>query len=373
MHAKRWSRSGAIITTMMVAFVLFATSFTRAATVPFSNSTLHRARLKVRWQMPLGLGVRTHDRIAHVWLLGKSVFVLTRYGYLICLNASSGSIRWTQQYAVRGQATLEPVNYGKKHLLIIAGSKLLVVSKADGSVTKSQALKFAPSTRPVISNGRMFIGSYHNRMYALSPHIPLFMHWAQYSSGDAFLSRPVVLDGMLVCGSQNGHVWGHLATDGSGGWRRTLSGAVDANLGTDGHRVFVPCLNHNLYAINASTGIAPWITRLPGRLDHQPVMFGKRLMICTGGAGLISLNPASGVIQWGPVSRVKRIVGKIGHRIAAAGRNGLLIISPADGAVIYTAVASAPCVYAKSTVSKRIYVASTNGFLMALVRRYPLD
>ena len=373
MHAKRWSRSGAIIITMVVACAMFVTTFARAATVPFSNSALHRARLKVLWQMPLGLGARTHDRIAHVWLLGKNVFVLTQYGYLICIKASSGAIRWTQQYAVRGQATLEPVNYGKKHLLIIAGSKLLVISRSDGSVMKSQTLKFAPSTRPVISNDRMFIGSYHDRMYALSTHIPLFMYWAQYSSGDAFLSRPVVLDGMVVCGSQNGYVWGHLATDGSGGWRRTLSGAVDAALSTDGRRVFVPCLNHNLYAINASTGIAPWITRLPGRLDHQPVMFGKRLMICTGGAGLLSLNPRSGEIQWGPVAGVKQIVGKIGHRVAAACRSRLLIVSPADGDVIYSAAASTPCVYAKSTVSKRIYVASTDGFLMALVRRYPLN
>ena len=373
MHAKRWSRSGAAMMIVVVASITLITTFARAATAPFSNSVLHHARLKVLWQMPLGLGPRTHDRITHVWLLGKNVYVLTKYGYLICINASSGSIQWTQQYAVRGQATLEPISYGKNHLLIVAGSKLLVVSKADGSVTKSQTLKFAPSTRPLISNGRMFIGAYHDRMYVLSPHIPIFMHWAQFSRGDAFLSRPIVLDGMMVCGSQDGRVWGHIATDGSGGWRRLLSGSVVADLGTDGHLVFVPCLNHNLYAINASTGLAPWITRLPGRLTHQPVMFGKRLTICTGGAGLISLNPTTGSIQWGPVVGVKRIVGEVGHRIAASGRNQLLIISPADGDVIYRATESTPCVYAKSTVSKRIYVASTNGFLLALVRRYPLD
>jgi outer membrane protein assembly factor BamB len=357
----------------MVAAVCFAATSAQAAVVPFSGPALHRARLKVRWELPLGLGRHSHDRIDHVWLLGKNVFVLTQYGYLICINGSSGAIRWTQDYTVRGQKTFEPVNYGKKHLLIIAGSKVLIVNRVDGTVAKSQALKFAPSTRPVISDDRMFIGSYHDRMYVLSPHIPLFMQWAQYSRGDAFLSRPLVLDGMVVCGSQNGHVWGHLATDGSSGWRRLLSGAVDANLGTDGRLVFVPCLNHNLYALNAGTGIAPWIARLPGRLVHQPVMFGKRLLICSGGAGLISLDRSTGRIQWGPVPGIERVVGKIGHRIAAAGSAGISILSPADGNVIYTARASAPCVYAKTTSSKRIYVASTSGFLMALVRRYPLN
>ena len=111
-------------------------------------------------------------------------------------------------------------------------------------------------------------------------HLPEHFEACTVQSGDAFLSRPVVLDGMVVCGSQNGYVWGHLATDGSGGWRRTLSGAVDAALSTDGRRVFVPCLNHNLYAINASTGIAPWITRLPGRLDHQPEHFEACTVQC---------------------------------------------------------------------------------------------
>lgn len=372
MHTKRWSCSGATILTVMVCF-LFTTTLVRGASIPFSNTALHQARLKVLWQMPLGLGVRHHDSIAHVWLLQKRLYVLTRDGYFICIRASSGTILWTQKYTPRGQATLEPVNYSKKRLLVVSGSKILIVKKSDGTVIKSQSLKFAPSTQPVISNDRMFIGSYHNRMYALSPHLPLFMHWAQYSRGDAFTSRPVILKGMFVCGSQNGYVWGHIATDGSSGWRRILSGAVDAALGTNRHLVFVPCLNHNLYAINATTGIAPWITRLPGRLVHQPVMFGKRLLICTGGSGLLCLNPSSGEIQWGPVAGAQRVVGKIGRRIAAATAHGLLIISPIDGDVVYHAAASTPCIYAKSTSAKRIYLSSTDGFLMALVRRYPLD
>jgi outer membrane protein assembly factor BamB len=372
MHAKRWSRSSAAILMVMVG-CLFATSLTRGAIVPFSNASLHKARLKVLWEMPLGLGARTHDRIARLWLVGNKVYVLTRYGFLICIKASSGTILWTQKYTARGQATLEPILYGKKRLLIVSGSKVLIVNKDDGTVAKSEALKFAPSTRPLISNDRMFIGAYHNRMFVLSPHLPLFMQWAQYSRGDAFLSRPVVLNGMAVCGSQNGHLWGHIATDGSSGWRRELSGAIDANLGTDGRLVFVPCMNHNLYAVNAATGIAPWITRLPGRLTHQPVMFGKQLLICTGGAGLFSLDPATGHIQWGPVTGVGRVVGRIGRRIAAAAPGKLLIISPVDGDVVYQAVAMTPCVYAKSTSSPRVYVSSTRGVLMALVRRYPLD
>ncbi len=372
MHGMRWSRSSATILMVMVC-CLFTTNLTRGAAAPFTSAALHKARLKAYWQMPLGLGARTHDRISHLWLLGKKVYVLTRYGYFICINASSGTILWTQKYTARGQTTMEPVTYGKKRLLIVSGSKILIVKKSDGSVIKSQALKFAPSTRPVISNDRMFIGSYHNRMYVLSPHLPLFMQWAQYSRGDAFLSRPVVLNGVVICGSQNGHLWGHIATDGSSGWRRTLSGAVNANLGTDGQLIFVPCMNHNLYAINASTGIAPWITHLPGRLDHEPVMFGKQLLVCTGGAGLFSLKPSSGQIQWGPVAGVTRVVGKIGRRIAAAAGGKLLIISPIDGGVVYRMAAATPCVYAKSTSSQRIYVASTSGYLMALVRRYPLN
>ncbi len=371
MRAKRWSYASLLACSVICLSLAFAPP-SRGAPAPFTDGALHHARLKALWQLPLGLGNHSRDRISHLWLVGKKLFALTHFGFLICVNASSGTIAWTQEYATRGQGTFEPVPYGKNQLLIVSGGKMLVVNAADGTVTKSQTLRFAPSTRPRIGSDRLFIGAFHDRLYSLSTHIPLFMQWAQYSRGDAFLSRPVVLDGMIVCGSQKGFLWGHIATDGSDGWRRILSGAVVANLGTDGKLVFVPCLNHNLYAVRPSSGIAPWITHLAGRLDHKPVMFAKHLLICTGDTGLFSLSPSTGQIQWGPAAGVERVVGKIANRIAAVTSAGRLeIISSADGTVIYHAKAKTKCLFAASTHSSTVYAASTRGYLMAIVRRYP--
>ncbi len=346
------------------------------------RATARNTGLHTLWQIPIGLTPADRDRVLHLARVGSLVFVLTARGYLVGINAADGTIRGSTKVPGEGDLVKGIVRFGRHQVLLTALGELLDMNTRTGKMVHRQVLKFAPGTAPLVTPAGIFIGDLAGQMHALSAKFPLYGQWFQEAAGDSFQTNPVLagrrsrrLDkasGRLVFVSRQGVLWGRDPADGQGGWRRRLGGRVTVGGLTAGDGlVFVPCLDHKLYAIDPESGMAPWIIHLPGRLDHRPRVCGKKLLIASGGAGLFCLAAASGRRLWGPVRGVGDVIARNGSTLVAVTQRGdLALLNLKNGATVGAAPLRGAALFAENPYQKNsFYVAAWDGRVAALILR----
>ena len=337
--------------------------------VPESESL--EAGIRENWQIPLGFSNRHPDGVAAIWPEGKAVYVATKRGFLISVNAHAGTINWDAKPAGLGQTMSRPMRYAKGQIMILADGYAKIVSVASGRVIKSMNLRKAPGGEPILFNGRLLLGASYGGFYGLSSSFPDTVRWAQYSRDDSFVSNPVVAkNGSVTFASTRGYVWNKDATDGVGAWKRILGSSVTAPLSTNNKLVFVPCHNDNLYAFSVANGRCPWILHLPGQLNTRAVPEGKLVLIISSSAGLYGISAATGLKIWGPVAQIKEIVAIAGDRVLAADtHNNLRILRISTGRELAHVRIPYAAFYANNIAGAVVYLVTTHGQLVSLAMR----
>lgn len=327
--------------------------------------------IKELWQIPLGFSRRHPDAVTQIWPLGKAVYVTTRRGFLISVSAHAGTINWDAKPARSGHTIARPVLVSKKTIMILALGHAKVMSIASGRVLKSSLLAVAPGTSPILSSGRLLVGGAYGGFYGLSSDFPGTVRWAQLSNNDSFTSQPVLTsNGSVTFGSMRGYVWNKNATDGTGVWKRTLGGGVQAPLSSNDKLIFVPCRDGNLYAFDVFNGQCPWIIHLAGRLDSRAVPEGKQVLIASGGVGLYSISIVTGLKTWGPVKGIKKIAAISHGRIIAAGSdNDLHILSEKSGRELAKVRIPYARFFAMNAAGSVVYLVTSHGELAALAMK----
>ncbi len=360
-----------------IAVVLLASAVCRAATgkayaVPLlSRATSSAANLQLRWQTPIGLSSSNRDHVVNLWHVGDMVYVLTSKSYIVAIDASNGTVRWTRQIHGMNAAISRPVVSGPHQIIVLSSSAAHYLNTRTGATQTQAKLPFPPGTYPVLIPGsRLLIGSLNEGFNALSAVPPFFPEWTEDSPGDSYISTPVVASSTVIFGSRLGYLWGRIPTDGNHGWKRTLEGGIRAPLTANDSLAFVPCLDNNLYAVDPQSGVSPWVRHLPGILAHRAGISGKKLLIITGGKGLFSLNSSNGKILWGPVPGVARIVARKGATIYASTVSGnLKMINIGSGRVTDSAVLNGAKFFAYNATTPTIFVASKYGRVAAIKPR----
>ena len=336
-----------------------------------SESQSLQAGIQENWQIPLGFSRRHPDAVAAIWPEGKAVYVATRRGFLISINARVGTINWDAKPARLSQTMSRPMLYAKGQIMILANGYAKIISVASGRVLKSMPLRKAPGARPILFNGRLLLGASYGGFYGLSSSFPDTVRWAQYSRNDSFVSDPVLAkNGSVTFASTRGYVWNKDATGGTGTWKRILGAAVTAPLSTNNKLVFVPCHNDNLYAFNVANGRCPWILHLPGQLNSQAVPVGKLVLIISSTTGLYGISVATGLKVWGPVTHIKKIAAIAGNRLFAVdNHNNLRLLRIGTGRELAHIRIPTAVFYADNSAGSVVYLVTTHGQLVSVAMR----
>ena len=332
------------------------------AAAPISKAAAKKAGFERLWELPVGLGAHTGDSVAKLWQLGNNIIVLTRHGYMVCIRAHVGTIRWTIKIPGTAGSISQPKPFAKDQFMLLVSGHLLILDSRNGAIIHNKSLHLAPGTNPIMKDNTILIGSLHDRMYALSANWPPRQLWFQLDRGDSFITDPVVVDGSVVFGSRNGIIFSRELSDGTGGWKRPVGGHLLANPVVAHGVVYFPCMDSNVYAINAETGLSPWIARLPGELEFSPVVLKNHLLVPTGGVGLFSLSIKTGLKQWGPIPHGFRIVGRKGSEIFVATTDGNIVVANVvTGHVLKSLAYDQASVFLRNSKTSRIFLASVNG------------
>ena len=332
------------------------------AAAPISKEAAKKAGFEQLWELPVGIGSHTGDSVAKLWQLGNNLIVLTRHGYMVCIRAQVGTIRWTIKIPGTADSISRPEPFATNQFMLLVSGHMLILDSRNGKIVYDKSLGMAPGTNPILKDNTILIGSLHDRMYAFSANWPPRQLWFQLDRNDSFVTDPLVVGENVVFGSRNGIIYARDLADGTGGWKRHVGGHLLASPAAANGVVYFPSMDSNVYAVDADTGLSPWITRLPGELEFSPLILNNHLLVPTGGVGLFSLSMKTGLKQWGPVRNGFCIVGRRGGEIYVATTNGTVAaVNLATGHVLKTMAYDAPSVFMRNSKTSDIFMASVNG------------
>lgn len=124
--------------------------------VPPDQAALDRLRLATEWTSYLPLEGR-RDGIAMVQVVDESqIYVQTRAGLLVAVDARTGGIQWTQRYAT-GYVDVHQVAVTDRLVVAASIDRLYAFQRADGFIVLDQPLTGYVSTGPTVSVGKAYV------------------------------------------------------------------------------------------------------------------------------------------------------------------------------------------------------------------------
>jgi outer membrane protein assembly factor BamB len=191
------------------------------------------------------------------------------------------------------------------------------------------------------------------------------------SSREGVNSSPVVADGAVYVGSDDGRVWSFTANGGAVRWSTRTRGPIRSSPAVSGDTVYVGSDDGRIYALSTRTGRVRWSRGLGGRVTGSPLVVGDRVFIGSRGGTFFALDADTGRTKW------RRTTWAVWD--AAAYADGTVFVGSDHGKVfafaattgrtkwvvdVWGRVRSTPAIH-----GERVYVGTDMGTLYALDRR----
>jgi outer membrane protein assembly factor BamB len=205
---------------------------------------------------------------------GDSIYTVSGFGQLDALNAANGNTLWgvaVETTSVGGgglgcsaSSTVVPV-YGNMSIngdqLYIGGYNGKVYTfNVNTRISNSVVLDTDDSKPivggPVVSQGKVFVGSSNGSLYALDG-VSLSEIW-QFTTGNKIWSTPAVDKGIVFIGSFDKKIYAVDAVTGKEKWSFVTQGAILSTPVIDGGTVYVASFDRSIYALDEATGNLKW-------------------------------------------------------------------------------------------------------------------
>ena len=132
--------------------------------------------------------------------------------------------------------------------------------------------------------------------FVLSPSTVgnLNLRW-KYTAGDAIVSSPAVVNGVVYVGSFDRNVYALNATTGAILWTYTTGGEVWSSPAVVNGVVYIGSTDNNVYALDARTGARLWQYPTGFYVYSAPAVVDGVVYIGSGDKNLYALNASTGV------------------------------------------------------------------------------
>ena len=129
----------------------------------------------------------------------------------------------------------------------------------------------------------------------------------RFSTSGPVRSTPLLTEGMLLVGSDDGIVYALDSEKGTLLWKRDLQGALPCRPAAMDKQAFFLTRSGNLYALDTSDGKILWTHEVgpfpiyENGWDYflpSPVLAGGRLLLLTPAGEVTALDPQSGKLLW---------------------------------------------------------------------------
>jgi len=348
----------------------------RHSMLPTSRE-LDRMGLEMAWWSQATLDPRS-DLLVSLTADEDAVFAQSRTGIVTAFDAETGERLWARLLGTPNAGSF-PVASNDQQALIATGMNMFAVDKRTGKIDWQLNLPHHPSTAPGIDDTQAYIGTLDGSAYAFDletirdlyeeQRLPEWSNVAQvwrYQTGAELTSPPISTGRNVIFAGLDGSVYSISQGDGSLTFQFETNGPIRTPIGRNHDSLFIASDDVRFFCINIDNGRLRW-TFVPGLpIRKQPRIVGESVFVAPERGGLYSLATETGLINWHQI-RATEFLAATDNRVYAMDDLGhLLVLSPADGAIVSTL----PLRCANLTVSNdrtdRVYLASSTGTVVAL-------
>lgn len=218
----------------------------------------------------------------------------------------------------------------------------------DNGITPTNVLKWSSTTQdavyatPAVENGRVFVGSNDNFMYAYNATTGAVL-W-DFDAGGDIDSSAAVVNGVVYFGSYDHKVYALDAANGGDHWVPfTTSNIIRSSPAVAGGYIYIGNDDGVIYAINAETGEERWhnstnTTPMPpfSGMHSSPAVANGNVYVGSEDSKIYALNATTGVRLWSYTTGSPIISSP------AVDANGIVYIGSQDG-YLYALDAEVSC------------------------------
>jgi outer membrane protein assembly factor BamB len=263
-------------------------------------------------------------------IYGDRIYQLGDSAKLTAYDKHNGHVVWQKRFG-RLSASTPAVTSDSLYATILQSGhpgvpgRLVALNSATGALRWSRGLPSPSESSPLIDDGRIFFGSQDGTVYALDAHTGRQI-WT-YHAGGAVKASPTLSGGLLYFGDYSGHVQAISEQTGRRVWRSgsegTLlgSGTFYSTAAVVYGRVFLGNTDGRVYAYDAASGRLDWAVQTGAYVYASPAVtnapgLGPTLFLGSYNGTFYAFNARSGAISWhfnahGRISGSATIVGRI--------------------------------------------------------------
>jgi outer membrane protein assembly factor BamB len=226
-------------------------------------------RLEYLWSLPMDRPVSKGD----IWVHRDIILLLADRSVLYCIRKRDGVPMWAIEL---GAAPLYPPAVGARTVYAFVQNTFIGIDRSRGEVVWRINPGFAPSATPCVSEPNLYIPAWDKRVYAvevatdkrvfyggrteeaLTTTEYRFRELWHKTTGGYVLGTPVLLDGFLYFGSEDGYLYA-VSQDGEDRYNTQTQGPIRAPVVSRGANVYVGSSDFSAYAFDRLTGKKQWV------------------------------------------------------------------------------------------------------------------
>lgn len=262
----------------------------------------------------------------------KSLFIVRYDGTVQCIYKDTGKIRWSKH--VGSLAASSPMLDVKGERLYVtllerpngSGGRVVSLNTRQGRVEWSRDLPGRSESSPILSNGTLYFGSENGTVYGLKARTGA-VRWTYRASGPVKAAL-ALKDGKLYFGDYAGRFYALRAATGKLVWEAKTKGArfgfasgrFYGNAAVSNGRVFIGNVDGYVYSFSAANGELAWRTKTNGYVYASPSIGpgpgGKPTVFIGSYDGTFyALDARSGAVRWrkatgGAISGGSTVLGR---------------------------------------------------------------
>lgn len=217
-------------------------------------------------------------------------------------------------------------------------------------------------------DGQLLVGAYNNALYSLDTANGS-LNWSFDVAANRYIGSPQANGAGFFAPNADRHLYA-LSADGQLQWTFEGEEAFWAQPAYDGQTLYVPAVDHMLYAVDAQSGRLVWEQDLEGSVVGRPALGEDgTLYVGTFGAEVIALDSANGRILWrtstsGWVWNGPALADGV---VYAADLEGIVYALNAEsGAQLWQVTADGAITGSPLVAFDHVYVGTENGQLLSI-------
>ncbi|MGC1276526.1 MAG: PQQ-binding-like beta-propeller repeat protein [Planctomycetaceae bacterium] len=345
-----------------------------------SRNLLDRFGLERAWSNQATIDSRS-DVVLHLIADEQVVIVQTRTGVLTVFDAESGVKLWDGLLAQPNQFSYPAVTNAES-LFIVIGSTVYTRDKYTGNELWTLRLPGPPSTSPLVTKDRMYVGTLGGSVYSydlasvaaaqaqglLPQYAGTTLVW-RYGTSNEIVTAPVTNGKIVAFANRAGSLYAVTPTDRSSVYQFETDAPSSAPLELVDDALLYAVGDNNFYCLNAPTGTTRWLHVAGAPIRTKPRLIDKSVFLTPIDAGLYNLSVENGEEIWS-VPIVTQFIAATPTRIFGSDRGGnIAVLDRNDGAVLGTLPLVDFSIRFANERTDRMFLATTTGLVTCLRER----